>query len=81
MKYDALDAIILAHIGSKPKSFTTIFANSEIYATCRVIAQENNRSDPFRVLDGRLRALRKKGKIRSTTKGWVSTGSTGEPTL
>ncbi len=75
MMYDALDALILARIGSQPKSFTAIFANSEIYATCRVIAQENGR-EPFRILDGRLQALRKKGKIQSTTKGWVL-----EPTL
>ncbi|PXK88206.1 hypothetical protein DMS21_10015 [Klebsiella variicola] len=35
------------------------------------IAKDENKPEPFRILDRRLQALRKSGKIRSTSKGWV----------
>ncbi len=67
-KYDKLDQLILREIGEKPVSFNTIFAVASIYAECRSFVAVR---EPFRVLDGRLQALRKSGKIRSTSKGWV----------
>ncbi|SAJ91472.1 hypothetical protein [Burkholderia multivorans] len=67
-KYEKLDELILREVGEKPISFNAIFAVAAIYTECRsfIAARE-----PFRVLDGRLQALRKAGKIRSTSKGWV----------
>ncbi|MCG0582128.1 hypothetical protein L6Q82_29580 [Burkholderia cenocepacia] len=67
-KYQKLDALILEATGEKPRRFDSIFAVAEIYAECRQFLTERS---PYRVLDGRLQVLRKAGKIRSTSKGWV----------
>ncbi|WP_175701141.1 hypothetical protein [Burkholderia ambifaria] len=67
-KYQKLDALIIAEIGEKPRRFDSIFAVAGVYAECREFLSERS---PNRVLDGRLQALRKAGKIRSTSKGWV----------
>lgn len=67
-KYLKLDALILGEISEKPRRFDSIFAVAAVYAECREFMAERS---PFRVLDGRLQALRKAGKIQSTTKGWV----------
>jgi len=81
--YKALDALILSTVTATPQSFASIFAHIEIHATCKVIAEEAGTArspfgvEPFRVPDRRLQALRKKGDVRSTTKGWVLADATG----
>ncbi|KVU10334.1 hypothetical protein [Burkholderia ubonensis] len=67
-KYQKLDALILAEISDKPRRFDSIFAVSAIHAECRTFLGVR---EPFRVLDLRLQAPRKAGKIRSTSTGWV----------
>ncbi|MDN7525176.1 hypothetical protein [Burkholderia orbicola] len=67
-KYRKLDTLILGEISEKPRRFDSIFAVAAVYAECREFLTERS---PYRVLDGRLQALRKAGKIRSTSTGWV----------
>jgi hypothetical protein len=67
-KYQKLDALILREISDKPRRFDSIFAIAEVYAECREFLALRS---PYRVLYGRLQALRKSGKIRSTSNGWV----------
>ncbi|WP_186157917.1 hypothetical protein [Burkholderia gladioli] len=67
-KYTKLDALILAELGNKPKPFNTIFGSAAVYAECRTFLSVR---EPFRVLDLRLQALRKAGKIQASTKGWT----------
>ncbi|MFA8393299.1 hypothetical protein ACEPUD_24600 [Burkholderia ubonensis] len=67
-KYEKLDALILDQVGEKPRRFDSIFAVIEVYAECCTFKSVR---EPFRVLDLRLQALRKAGKIRSTSTGWV----------
>lgn len=75
-KYEKLDAAIVVSLGSEPKAFGLIFGG-EVLSECERIAKEagTGRSrygvEPFRVLDRRLQALRKRGAICSTPKGWV----------
>jgi hypothetical protein len=75
--YKALDALILGAISEEPKLFAGLCEHMEIFATCKVIAEEagTKRSpfgvEPRRVLDRRLQALRKAGTIRSTPTGWA----------
>lgn len=75
-KYEKLDAAILASLGSEPKMFSAIDVGF-VSAECARIANEQAPAlsrwsvQPFRVLDRRLQALRKAGKIKSTSKGWV----------
>lgn len=73
-KYTKLDALILAELGNKPKPFDAIFGSAAVYAECRTFLSVR---EPFRVLDLRLQALRKAGKIESTTKGWVRAARDG----
>jgi len=76
-KYKALDALIVASIGTQPKMFSAIFCGAIDQECARIAAATGTRRspfgvDPFRVCDRRLQALRKAGKIVSTTKGWVT---------
>jgi hypothetical protein len=72
-KYEALDRLIMNQIGGHPQPFTIIYAKEAVYVECKRINDEDRKDagDAFRVLDRRLQALRKAGKIRSTKKGWV----------
>nr|WKF58766.1 hypothetical protein HUO10_003267 [Paraburkholderia busanensis] len=71
-KYDVLDALILASIGTQPKTFAFINTGDVAKECERLAAAEDNpRADSFRICDRRLQALRKAEKIRSTSKGWV----------
>lgn len=73
-KYENLDAAILRRIGTEPTSFEELYRfGSCVRGYCTSIAEsEGKESDEaFRVLDRRLQALRKKGLIRSTGRGWV----------
>lgn len=71
-KYTELDRIIMEKIGVTPILFTSCFPD-DIPAECKKIAMKEGKSEPFRILDRRLQALRKAGNIRSTSKGWVRT--------
>jgi hypothetical protein len=75
-KYEKLDALILNSIGGHPKQFSAINVGA-VAQECERIAKETGTSrsrygvPAFRVCDRRLQALRKAGKIESTTKGWI----------
>lgn len=79
-KYEKLDALIVAQIDDMPKSFTYLRGCRALMAECERHAKEagTKRSrygvDDWRVLERRLQALRKDGKIRSTPKGWIRVG-------
>lgn len=79
-KYATIDQQILDAVAEKqPASFTTLFAGL-VRDQCEQIASSEGRagrpSEPFRILDRRLQALRKAGKIAHTTKpeGWSLAG-------
>ncbi|XHO68811.1 hypothetical protein BCC1697_005297 [Burkholderia gladioli] len=73
-KYAKLDAIILARLTHEPTRFDRLYPG-EIADECDRIAMGESTVrgrdvEPFRILDRRLQALRKAGKIVSGTKGW-----------
>ncbi|KVN92583.1 hypothetical protein [Burkholderia ubonensis] len=75
-KYQKLDALILAVIDDKPKRFATINLGEVVRESERIAREEatpRTRGDviAWRMVDRRLQALRKAGKIRSTSTGWV----------
>ncbi|HDT6091303.1 TPA: hypothetical protein QHD31_005772 [Raoultella ornithinolytica] len=69
-KYELLDSKIMNKIGGHPAPFSSLYVR-DVVEECKKIAAEENKPEPFRILDRRLQALRKAGKIRSTPKGWV----------
>ena len=75
-KYDKLDSILIASIGEVPKMFGAIHVGETAKECERIAANEGNDRtpfgvSPFRICDRRLQYLRKAGKIKSTTKGWI----------
>lgn len=68
-KYDELDALILNDIGAGPTPFHEFAYGMTMQSTCLPFAI--NSDETWRVVDRRLQALRKKGLIASTGKGWV----------
>ncbi len=73
-KYENLDAVILRRIGSKPTPFEELYKYGGcIRGYCMSLAQAEGKDndDAFRILDRRLQALRKAGKIYSSSKGWL----------
>lgn len=74
--YTKLDAAILNKIGGPPKQFYLINVR-DVAEECERISNEIGKSrscfgvPPFRILERRLQALRKAGKIQSTSKGWI----------
>lgn len=78
-KYAELDALILGKINSDtPTPFHKIHfdedacgvADSKVSTLCDILATKTG--EGFRVLDRRLQALRKAGKIKSVPgKGWI----------
>lgn len=71
-KYGALDEQILLAVADVPRPFHMIFSRSEVYAECRrLAANEGKAAEADRVLDRRLQALRKAGRIHHTAKGWA----------
>ncbi|MBA1366948.1 hypothetical protein FLK63_35610 [Burkholderia gladioli] len=76
-KYTKLDALILGEIGIEPVAFHVLQHRPEIEAETIAIADASPRNvwgdkvSAFRVLDRRLQALRKAGKIQASTKGWT----------
>ncbi|EOG9328785.1 TPA: hypothetical protein MIC13_22515 [Klebsiella pneumoniae] len=69
-KYNELDSKILTKISGYPTPFSSLYVK-DVAEECIRLATEENKPEPFRILDRRLQALRKAGVIRSTTKGWV----------
>ncbi|KVV49689.1 hypothetical protein WK90_01755 [Burkholderia cepacia] len=75
-KFQKLDALILASIDDTPKKFAAI-NTSAVREESERLAREECRPTTFgdvvswRIVDRRLQAVRKTGKIRSTSKGWV----------
>lgn len=73
--YSLLDAEILVEIGRKNRTFNALVAKLENSAKAFVIG---TKVEPFRVIDRRLQALRKKGKISFVSKtGWHLLGADG----
>lgn len=69
-KYELLDSKIMSKIDAYPTPFSSLYVR-DVAEECVSIAKDENKPEPFRILDRRLQALRKAGKIRSTSKGWV----------
>lgn len=67
-KYDEIDQMIMDSLTDKPKQFYLIYGEKKLYQACVMIAGPN--TDPARVLDRRLQALKKKGLIYFA-KGWM----------
>lgn len=70
-KYEKLDWLILNKIGGHPTPFHRIFVR-DVDEEAKRIAAEDGSGYPFRFVDRRLQAMRKRGVIRNVTgKGWV----------
>lgn len=75
-KYKKLDALIVASIDDTPKKFAAVNTGA-VREESERLAREECRPTTFgevvgwRIVDRRLQATRKTGKIRSTSKGWV----------
>jgi len=74
-KYEKLDALILLKIGDQSNTFNDLFGG-EVMDECSCIAHEENMGrtiytqvDTFRILERRLQALRKAGKIHFLGSG------------
>lgn len=73
-KYITLDKALLEFLTPVPKPFAILFSE-EIKAECNRIAAGESNPQSFRILDRRLQALRKAGRIQYTTgKGWLKCG-------
>lgn len=70
-KYEKLDRLILNKIGGHPTPFHRIFIR-DVDEEAKLLAEEDGSGHPFRYVDRRLQAMRKRGVIRNVTgKGWV----------
>ncbi|KWA17359.1 hypothetical protein WL26_03810 [Burkholderia cepacia] len=75
-KYKKLDDLIVASIDDTPKKFATVNSGA-VREESERLAREECRPTTFgevvgsRIVDRRLQAVRKTGRIRSTSKGWV----------
>lgn len=74
-KYETLDKAIMNKMGGHPQKFTAINARDVREECERIAATEDRKVEAFRILDRRLQALRKAGKIKSTSKGWLRDGA------
>lgn len=77
-KYKKLDELIVASIDETPKKFAAVNTGA-VREESERLAREECRPTTFgevvgwRIVDRRLQAVRKTGKIRSTSNGWVRT--------
>lgn len=72
-KYAVLDSAIMKILGKEPVPFSLIMLPDVAGECSRLADEERNKPMPFRILDRRLQALRKAGKIQFVTgKGWVN---------
>ncbi len=69
-KYEVLDKAIMSQMNNTGKRFEDIHVRV-VAAECFRLASLEKDKPPYRVLDGRLQALRKAGKIKFTPRGWV----------
>lgn len=70
-QFQNLDDLIVAQITNKGIHFTPLFSSNAVREESQRLGTELGR-EPFRVLDGRLQALKRKGAISYGTKtGWV----------
>ena len=70
MSYEKLDGLILERVNETGCFFVGVIGG-DVRKECERIADLSNR-DRYRVLDGRLQALKKAGKIAYTSKaGWA----------
>ncbi|KVW25855.1 hypothetical protein WK94_01945 [Burkholderia ubonensis] len=77
-KYQKLDTLILEAIDVTIKKFATINTGTVKTESERIAKEESTPRThgdvvAWRIVDRRLQALRKAGKIRSTSTGWVRT--------
>lgn len=73
-KYLMLDRALSEILTPAPTPFATLFAG-EVKKECLRIAAGEGNPQPSRILDRRLQALRKAGRIYYTTgKGWLKCG-------
>jgi hypothetical protein len=70
-KYEALDKAIMNKMGGHPQTFGAINVRDVREECERIAALEESKTEAFRILDRRLQALRKAGRIRFSSKGWV----------
>lgn len=68
-QYKILDEAIMKKIGGHPQMFVEIFVR-DVREECHRIADATG-CQAYRILDRRLQALRKAGKIRFISKGWI----------
>jgi hypothetical protein len=70
-QFQKLDDLIVARIARKGVQFTPLFCSNDVREESHRLGVALDR-EPFRVLDGRLQALKRKGLISYGTKtGWV----------
>lgn len=70
-KYDALDKLILDAVTAGAQSFGEIESTDAGVEAKRLYAEDPKGKPPFRHIDSRLQALRKKGLIEfSRSSGW-----------
>lgn len=70
-KYDEIDNAIMVEMDASPVSFNQLHSRN-VFILCAEYAKTENRNNTdWRILDRRLQALRKAGKITFTGKGWV----------
>lgn len=67
--YSQFDAALLAHIAAGKNTFLQLEHQTDLKAMAEPFC--NRLTPPFRIIDRRLQALRKKGQIAYSTKhGW-----------
>ena len=70
-QFQRLDDLIVARIAHKGIQFTPLFSANDVREESQRLGVALDR-EPFRVLDGRLQALKRKGMIAYGAKtGWV----------
>ncbi|WP_155704424.1 hypothetical protein [Burkholderia cepacia] len=79
-KYEKLDALIISVLANGPWQFTELQSGA-LWAECRRLESVTS-SDDFRILDRRLQALRRAGKIRFSGakrgRGWQLAAPTSD---
>lgn len=74
--YQKLDELLVERITKKGVQFTPLFHSVGVREESARLGTESGR-EPFRIVDGRLQALKRAGRITYGTKtGWVVTCKT-----
>ena len=70
-QYDKLDAVIVERVRAMGAATLIPLSGGEVCDEARLLAAHTGRED-FRIIDGRLQALRKRGVLRHDRKlGWM----------